>query len=518
VLDSDDEAPRRRPGLKTKRPGLAGGLAGRVLGGLRQEGRAVLTPATAPPVERPPPRPVERSTLLGSQAPGLRASKLLVSAVTKRAYGVRASALKEKVHKPQLVPAGDVRPRPASGSTAKAPFRSAAESDLRKRLWASLRGGDPAPGGIAGRRTKAGSVLASNARALKQALAPQDPPSRVPAARKRRPSPPSHRSSASAASEAAPSQKRRRATPAAVAVDPTAPGGKGPQIADDPAFQAVIHARLKELCGEFHDDAEVLAEYIFIMIKGNKGSADMVEELMPFLEDQEAAENFVSWVEETKSQMQSEHNGASPATGSGKVGAARAASRRTAARSAASVAASGPKRQKAAVAARQAAPPSSSSESSTGGESAAIAAAAGRTRPRPLTAVTAKCVLRPHPDLGKQAVDSVSSSSASSPPPAVSSGGPPRRTPSAAAAQFQKSVAAPNISKAAVKRDKKELLANMTKQLQVILAKLQDKGLNDETRDKYQALAQTIQLQMFNLSNPAANPAIVKGHSGRSGR
>jgi len=47
------------------------------------------------------------------------------------------------------------------------------------------------------------------------------------------------------------------------------------------------------------------------------------------------------------------------------------------------------------------------------------------------------------------------------------------------------------------------LLENMTKQLQLILMKLNDKTLNDEMRERYQALAQNIQMQMAKISRPA---------------
>jgi len=52
------------------------------------------------------------------------------------------------------------------------------------------------------------------------------------------------------------------------------------------------------------------------------------------------------------------------------------------------------------------------------------------------------------------------------------------------------------------RREKNELLESMTKQLQLILSKLNDKSLNDETREKYQTLAQTIQLQMAKITKP----------------
>lgn len=47
-----------------------------------------------------------------------------------------------------------------------------------------------------------------------------------------------------------------------------------------------------------------------------------------------------------------------------------------------------------------------------------------------------------------------------------------------------------------------ELLAEMTRRLQVILSKLSDKSLDDAGREKYQLLAQTVQAQIAGLSRP----------------
>ncbi|CAE7754764.1 unnamed protein product [Symbiodinium pilosum] len=49
---------------------------------------------------------------------------------------------------------------------------------------------------------------------------------------------------------------------------------------------------------------------------------------------------------------------------------------------------------------------------------------------------------------------------------------------------------------------KMDLLAEMTKELQVILQRLSDKNLCDSTRERYQTLAQTIQNRMSSLSRP----------------
>merc|ERR1711972_132962 len=64
-------------------------------------------------------------------------------------------------------------------------------------------------------------------------------------------------------------------------------------------FQAAVLERLKCLCGE-HDDAKVLAEYIVVMVAGNKGREDMASEMKPFFSDQAQADSFVEWVEECK--------------------------------------------------------------------------------------------------------------------------------------------------------------------------------------------------------------------------
>jgi len=82
------------------------------------------------------------------------------------------------------------------------------------------------------------------------------------------------------------------------------------------------------------------------------------------------------------------------------------------------------------------------------------------------------------------------------------------RPPSGSGTVFSKaaaaSAAASRQASHPVKHNKNELLENMTKQLQVILTKLNDKTLNDEMREKYQALAQNIQVQMAKISRPQA--------------
>lgn len=68
-------------------------------------------------------------------------------------------------------------------------------------------------------------------------------------------------------------------------------------------------------------------------------------------------------------------------------------------------------------------------------------------------------------------------------------------------AKVSSSKLAPNTP---VREGKKELLENMTRQLQLILSKLNNRDLNDETREKYQALAQSIQTQMSKITRAQA--------------
>jgi len=60
---------------------------------------------------------------------------------------------------------------------------------------------------------------------------------------------------------------------------------------------------------------------------------------------------------------------------------------------------------------------------------------------------------------------------------------------------------------------KMELLAEMTKELQVIINKLSDKRLSDSMRERYQGFAQTIQNRMSSLSRPAAAEKAEKAYA-----
>lgn len=66
--------------------------------------------------------------------------------------------------------------------------------------------------------------------------------------------------------------------------------------------------------------------------------------------------------------------------------------------------------------------------------------------------------------------------------------------------------------------NKNDLLKSMTQQLQLILTKLNDKSITDETKEKYQTLAHSIKTQMAKITTkPQAKGAKAKGPVGRDG-
>jgi len=251
--------------------------------------------------------------------------------------------------------------------------------------------------------------------------------------------------------------------------------------ADEGSFQDAVLDRLQQLCGE-NEDAKVLAEYIVVMVAGSKGRDEMAVELKPFFPEQAQAESFVDWVEECKWKFLT--GGPSPA-----ISAASPAPRAVgspAPRSSPPADFWGP------------APEAASSSTTHGSKSQE-----GKSR-KPHVAVTKKVVLQPNPNFD----DSPPSSPQQATSPAFSK---------AAAAIFAKPAPAPTLPAKPIavapaapapvmqpRGQKNELLDKLTKQLQLILTKLQDKTLPDETREKYQDLAKNIQTQMAKVTKPAA--------------
>lgn len=287
---------------------------------------------------------------------------------------------------------------------------------------------------------------------------------------------------------------------------------------EDGTFQAAVLERLRSLCGE-HEDAKVLAEYIVVMVAGNKGREEMCVELKPFFQDRAQADSFVEWVEETKwkfltgTRAPERSNGSNPAQGG------TAASRTRSQPPQGSPAPQGSHSQIPAQVTQPSKPmltPAHSVVPIPQGSRARLTPNLDFqtpppvqpqpvVRPGPHVAITNKCVLQPNPNFD--------ASPPLTPAPRDVPVQPVMR-PSPLATQQPTQPLNPSFSKAAasvarvgphpVRREKNELLESMTKQLQLILTKLSDKGLNDETREKYQAMAQSVQTQMAKISKPQA--------------
>lgn len=308
------------------------------------------------------------------------------------------------------------------------------------------------------------------------------------------------------------------ATRSGVVTPPRAAG-----TADERTFQAAVLERLRAMCGE-HEDAKVLAEYIVVMVAGNKGREEMTVELRPFFQDQAQAESFVEWVEECKwkfltgepsptkppgGETRSPPRSPRPIPGSltqaGDVSKSPTSKQEVGVVSTAYAAV-------ASVVASPAAPPSVPTRvnSVLCSDFKNSAVSVGSVFEVPVTPVAAAKASAQINVPGRTPLQSAQCFEGSPPPQA------PARVP--VSTQQGKTLSAsslavgPVFSKTAaaartvggnpVRREKTELLKNMTKQLQAILTKLSDKSLKDEVREKYQALAQNVQTQMAKISRP----------------
>jgi len=211
-------------------------------------------------------------------------------------------------------------------------------------------------------------------------------------------------------------------------------------------FQQVVLDQLRILCKEY-EGAEVLAEYIVAMVAGNKGRGDIASELEPFFKDAAQATSFAGWVEEVKVKFLT--GGPLPGMGSS--------------------------------------PPKATNALGAGNSGNAFG---------PHVAVTKRAVLQPSPSFNADPATAVSVSASLAPQNRVASVVTAPRPVVRASKLVGSSVM---ISKPG---DKKHLLENMTRQLQAILTKLNDPDMKDETREKYQALAQSVQTQMAKITRP----------------
>jgi len=227
---------------------------------------------------------------------------------------------------------------------------------------------------------------------------------------------------------------------------------------DEGTLQAAVLNKLRDLCGE-HEDAKVLAEYIVVMVAGNKGKDEMALELMPFFPDQAQADAFVDWVVDCKGKSAAGDVASTPPAG----GEAHASSF--------TISADALSAEAAAKSALISASSSSEAFAAAADLRTAPGSASVAVRPGPHVAVTSRVVLQPNPSFAGSTAAPAASTSTSS---------------------IAVATAASRSDSNPVKANK--LLENMTKQLQTILTKLSDKSLNDTKREKYQALAQNIQM------------------------
>lgn len=406
---------------------------------------------------------------------------------TKVQKGTTAS-IKKKVTVKTKRPAKTVSTAGASSATAKSPkvTLSSGSAPVRKHDASDSR--------------------ASSASPSKQSSSSSSPPP----ARARAPEKKDTKKSQTASSPKKARVSKPLTPSPAAAKGSSLPRQQALDAADEGGFQDLVLERLRSLCGE-NEDAKVLAEYIVVMVAGAKGRDEMARELKPFFQDQAQAESFVDWVEECKWKFLT--GGPSPA-------AARTVS--TAAGSTHQQAASGSSASRPCPPADfwGPAPPgqsAASSSSGTGRSSSRQVETGGSKLRSPHVAVTSRVVLQPNPNFDDSPPSSPSEkrpsgvgftkAAAKSIPavPATASAPPPMATkPAAVTSKPDPAVSAPVAKSSApapaARGQKNELLHNMTNQLQLILTKLQDKSLPDETREKYQALAQNIQVQMAKIT------------------
>jgi len=227
------------------------------------------------------------------------------------------------------------------------------------------------------------------------------------------------------------------------------------QLKVDILKQLRRHVQVKQ------DEAEVLAEFIFVLVDQKKSRTEMISELS--LMNKEAVP-FVGWLEKQKAQLLA----ARPPPASAKP---------------AVVAASPPPAPP-----PPPPPPSGADMAQAGTPHASSTEQQGSSKRRSdrrgafadddaLVVITERLVLQPNREHG-----------------------------AAAAAQVRELT--PEQKKMEEANQKKlELIGEMTKKLQVILHRLSDKTLDDATKERYQSLAQTIQTQMSTLS--PKNPVVV---------
>eukprot|EP00931_Biecheleriopsis_adriatica_P043783 TRINITY_DN25024_c0_g1_i1.p1 TRINITY_DN25024_c0_g1~~TRINITY_DN25024_c0_g1_i1.p1 ORF type:complete len:622 (+),score=151.54 TRINITY_DN25024_c0_g1_i1:68-1933(+) len=303
-------------------------------------------------------------------------------------------------------------------------------------------------------------------------------------------------------------QKRRRVSKRAAETDPVAlsqqgatpvaarrtaakslPGTPPPTLAAPPSSgadlseseQQELLVSVKEhlkrhVTGGRAEEAEVLAEFISVLLDQKKSSEELVTELN--IMDEEA-KPFVSWLEKQKAALISRRP---PPTTPRRVPVPPPSLVRPAA-----VPATVPKPAAPLHVQTQDVPASGAPKLAAQLRPNPVTASLEESKvKKPLVVITEKLVLQPNPAHG---------------------------LPGDAASGDERDYSQLNLSPAEKRKleeqnqanqKKMELLADMTAKLQVILKRLSDKNLDDATKERYQSLAQTIQAQMAALSKPSA--------------
>jgi len=244
-------------------------------------------------------------------------------------------------------------------------------------------------------------------------------------------------------------------------------------------LRAAVLAELRRaICGEM-EEAVVLADFICVLIDQRKSRADMASELAFF---HDAAEPFAAWVEERKGELLARRltaGGATTKRGGGRRSAAggdgSSLSRQRRREVAAAAQQQQQQQQQQQPALRAALSPNHATAALEAQDVTVIQPSprpTGRipsnaTAPGSFVVVTDKLVLQPNPVVVTQAGSTDANDR------------------------------------------KMQLLSEMTKRLQEILERLADKSLDEKGRERYQAMAQSLQEKLHALSRPTRPPAPV---------
>ncbi|CAJ1377069.1 unnamed protein product [Effrenium voratum] len=227
---------------------------------------------------------------------------------------------------------------------------------------------------------------------------------------------------------------------------------------DQSGLQDAVLDRLRSLCDK-DVDPKVLAEYIVVLAQMNKGSDHLSGELEAFFSDKALLDSFVRWVEESKWTFVPGGQPLKPVRLQPTKGAPQ-------------VDFWGPAPEANGRFSRALAKP--------------VEAGPKTVRQGPHVAVTSRVVLQPNPNFD---------TAPTSPPPKA-----PVSPVKAAVSRVPFNTPPPYTAEA----QQVQLLGELTKTLQTILTKLQDRELPDSQRERYQNMADKLHSQIKTIKLPAA--------------